>query len=109
MWDSSAKPVPFVSTIKKAGGARPQRGSKGEEVTPIPPVPGGGGTGGEVRKELETPTIKRRAKSTNLCPSVLTSCVCYSPNCLCSPAAMSLHFVISSQPCTSCFVVKGHS
>lgn len=54
--NSSAKCVPFVSTIKKAGGARPQRGSKGEEVTPIPPVPGGGGSGGEVRKELETPT-----------------------------------------------------
>ncbi len=74
---ASAKPVPFVSTLKKAGGAGPQRGSKGEEVTP---VPGGGGAGGEVRKEPETPTINRRAKSTNPSPSVLTLCVCYSPN-----------------------------
>lgn len=77
MGDASAKPVPFVSTLKKAGGARPQRGSKGEEVTP---VPGGGGAGGEVRKEPVTPTITRRAKSTNPSPSVLTLCVCYSPN-----------------------------
>ncbi len=73
---ASAKPVPFVSTLKKAGGAGPQRGSKGEEVTP---VPGGGGAGGEVRKEPDTPTITRRAKSTNPSPSVLTLCVCFSP------------------------------
>lgn len=44
---ASAKPVPFLSTLKKAGGVGPQRGSKREEVTP---VPGGGGAGGEVRK-----------------------------------------------------------
>lgn len=74
---ASAKPVPFVSTLKKAGGAGPQRGSKGEEVTP---VPGGGGAGGEVGKELKTPTITRRARSTNLCPSVPTLCVCFPPN-----------------------------
>lgn len=35
----------------KARGAQPQRGSVGEEVTP---VPGGGGTGAEVRNEPET-------------------------------------------------------
>lgn len=74
---ATAKPVPFVSTLKKAGGAVPQRGSKGEEVTP---VPGGGGAGGEVRKEPKTPTITGRAKSTNPSPSVLTLSVCYSPN-----------------------------
>lgn len=83
---ASAKPVPFVSTLKKAGGAGPQRGSKGEEVTP---VPGGGGAGGEVRKELETLIITRRAKSTNPSPSVFTLCVCYPPKCLCSLALMS--------------------
>lgn len=84
---ASAKPVPFVSTLKKAGGAGPQRGSKGEEVTP---VPGGGGEGGEVRKEPEAPTITRRAKSTNPSPSVLTLCVCSSPKCPCSLAPTSL-------------------
>jgi len=75
-----AKPVPFVSTLKKAGGAVPQRGSKGEEVTP---VPGGGGAGGEVRKEPKTPTITRRAKST---AQVLLSSPCVSvipPKCVC--------------------------
>ncbi|XP_056252740.1 neurobeachin a isoform X1 [Seriola aureovittata] len=36
------------SANTKAGGARPQRGSKGEEVTP---VPGGGGAGGETELE----------------------------------------------------------
>lgn len=87
---ASAKIVPFVSTLKKAGGAGPQRGSKGEEVTP---VPGGGGAGGEVRKEPETPTITRRAKSTNPSPSVLTLCVCYSPKCLCSLALTSLQML----------------
>lgn len=60
---SSAKNVSFVSTLKKAGGAGPQRGSKGEEVTP---VPGGGGAGGEVRTELETLIIIRRTKSTSV-------------------------------------------
>ncbi|KAJ4929640.1 hypothetical protein JOQ06_018663, partial [Pogonophryne albipinna] len=66
--------LPLLSAAtspSKAGGAGPQRGSKGEEVTP---VPGGGGAGGEVRKEPETPTITRRAKSTNPSPSVLTLC-----------------------------------
>lgn len=62
---SSAKPVLFVSTLKKAGGARPQRGSKGEEVTP---VPGGGGAGGEVRNEPAAPIITRRPQSTNPSP-----------------------------------------
>lgn len=58
---ASAKPVPFLSTLKKAGGVGPQRGSKREEVTPLP---GGGGAGGEVRKKPKTRTITRRAKST---------------------------------------------
>lgn len=62
---SSAKPVLFVSTLKKAGGARPQRGSKGEEVTP---VPGGGGAGVEVRNQPEAPIITRRPQSTNPSP-----------------------------------------
>lgn len=74
---ASAKPFPFLSTLKKAGGVGPQRGSKREEVTP---VPGGRGAGGEVRKKPKTPTITRRAKSTSPSPSVLTLCVCYSPN-----------------------------
>lgn len=100
---SSAKPVPFVSTLKKAGGARPLRGSKGEEVTPIP---GAGGAGGEVRKEPGTLTITRRAKSTNLSPYVLTLCVCLFPKCLCSTALLSLHLVNSSQPCTSLLLTE---
>lgn len=36
-------------------------------VPPVPPVPGG-----EVRKELETPTTEPRAASADLWPSVLT-------------------------------------
>lgn len=83
-----SKLVPFVSTPKKAGGARPQRGSKYEEVTP---VPGGEGAGGEVRKEPETPTISRRAKSTTqTCPHLV--CLLF-PKRPFSPALMSLQFV----------------
>lgn len=74
---SSAKNVSFVSTLKKAGRAGPQRGSKGEEVTP---VPGGGGAGGEVRTELETLIIIRRTKSTSV---FIAHPVCLLfPNCL---------------------------
>lgn len=95
---ASAKPVPFVSTPKKAGGAGPQRGSKGEEVTP---VPGGGGAGAEVRKEPGCPTITRRAKSTNTSTSVLTLCVFYPPNVCVHSLWWAPHFVSSSQPFTS--------
>lgn len=94
---ASAKPVPFVSTLKKAGGARPQRGSKGEEVTPIP---GGGGAGGEVRKEPETPTITRRAKSTKP--------FCFHLVCLLPPPQLSV-LTCADEPPDACTLSTLHS
>lgn len=84
---ASAKPVPFVSTLKKAGGAGPQRGSKGEEVTP---VPGGGGAGGEVRKEPETPTTLEEHQPKPFCPHLV--CLLF-PKCPCSLALTSLQML----------------
>lgn len=63
-------------------------------MTPIPPVPGGGGTGGEVRKERETATIKGRAKSTSLCPSVLTFVLVLPP---------TVHAHLQQRACTHPF------
>jgi len=93
---ASVKNVPFVSTLKKAGGAGPQRGSKGEEVTP---VPGGGGAGGEVRTEPETLIITRRAKSTK---ALLSSpCVSVTPQ-------LSV-LTCSDEPSDACTLLALHS
>lgn len=81
---ATAKPVPFVSTLKKTGGARPQRGSKGEEVTP---VPGGGSTGVEVRRVSHHHQTSSEHQPEPSCPHLV--CLLSPSRALMSPDSMS--------------------
>lgn len=58
-------------------------------------------------KSLRLLIITRRPKSTNPSPSVLTLCVCYSPQM--SSLTRSDESVDSPQPCTSRFLKQRHS